>query len=120
MAKSFKIPKTIAGMKIPKAVRKSGRSLAAFLETPTGRELAAAALTAMAGVLAGTSRPVRNAAADAAAGAGHTAAQAGSGAVGLMRDMAAAAAGAVSETARDLVSAGKDRPHGARSGPKTH
>ncbi|PWC34983.1 hypothetical protein [Azospirillum sp. TSO22-1] len=120
MAKSFKIPKKIAGMKIPKAVRRSGRSLTAFLETPTGREVAAAALTAMAGVLAGTSRPVRNAAADAATGAGHTAAQAGSGAAGLMRDMAEAAVGAVSETARDLLSASKDRPQGARSGSKAH
>lgn len=120
MAKSFKIPKKIAGVKIPRAVRKSGRSLAAFLETPTGREMAAAALTAMAGVLAGTNRPVRKAAADVATGAGHTAAQAGSGAAGLMRDMAEAAVGAVSETARDLVTTGKDRPQGARNGTKTH
>ncbi|HYH37568.1 MAG TPA: hypothetical protein VD860_05060 [Azospirillum sp.] len=120
MAKSFKIPKKIAGIKVPKSVRKSGRSLAAFLETPTGREMAAAALTAMAGVLAGTNRPVRTAAADAAAGAGHTAAQAGGVAAGLMRDMAEAAVGAVSEAARDLVSTGKDRAQGGRDGPKTH
>ncbi|WP_448188521.1 hypothetical protein [Azospirillum sp. sgz301742] len=113
MAKSFKIPKKIAGVKIPRKLRKSGKWLVGFLESPTGREVAAAALTAMAGVLAGSSRPVREAAGDA----GRTAAQAGTGAAGLMRDMAEAAVGVVSEAARDLVSpaaSGKGQPQSAK------
>ena len=99
MAKSFKIPKKIAGVKIPKRIRKSGRSLAGLLESPTGRDMAAAALTAMAGVLVGRNRQVRDATGDA----GRTASQAAAGAGALVRDMAEAAVGAVSEAARDLV-----------------
>jgi hypothetical protein len=52
--KKSKIPKKIAGVKIPKTLRKQGKGLAAMIDTPTGRALAAEVLMAVAGVLAGT------------------------------------------------------------------
>lgn len=52
--KTSKIPKKIVGVKIPKTLRKQSKGLAAMIDTPTGRALAAEVLIAIAGVLAGT------------------------------------------------------------------
>jgi hypothetical protein len=52
-AKAKKLPKTIAGVKIPKKLRKQGGGLVSLLESPTGRAIAADALIAVAGALAG-------------------------------------------------------------------
>jgi len=124
MAKSFKLPKKIAGVKIPKALRKPGKSLTAFLESPIGRQAAAAALTAMAGVLAGTSKPVQETVGDAGQAAGKAAGNAGravantsSAASGLMRDMAEVAVGVVADAARELVTSNVGgKSSGKRSG----
>jgi hypothetical protein len=43
MAKKFKIPKKVAGYKVPKSVRKS-RLLRAMLSNPMGRDILAKAL----------------------------------------------------------------------------
>ncbi|AWK88774.1 hypothetical protein [Azospirillum thermophilum] len=112
MAKSFKLPKKIAGVKVPKHLRKSAKSLSAFIETPAGRQALAAALTAMAGVLAGRSTQVQAAAGDA----GHAAGQAASGAAGLVREMAGAAVEVVSDAARDFLTPDqqKERAHQGR------
>lgn len=50
--KSTKLPKKIAGVKIPKKVRKSGGKLLKVANTPAGRELIAAGLLAAGGALA--------------------------------------------------------------------
>jgi len=102
-SKSSGLPKTIAGVRIPKRLRKSGASLAAFLDSPLGREVAAAALTAMAAVFAGRNRQVREQVRETAGDAGHAAVQAGAGAGTLMRDMAEAAVGVVADAAREFV-----------------
>ena len=56
MAKSkkskLKIPKEIAGVKIPKELRKKAKVAIAFAESPMARELLAAGLTAAAAALA--------------------------------------------------------------------
>ncbi|MCM8729656.1 hypothetical protein ACFO8O_01550 [Hephaestia sp. GCM10023244] len=44
--KKTKLPKQIAGVKIPKKLRKKGGKLLAALDTPVGRDLAAAGLMA--------------------------------------------------------------------------
>ena len=51
--KKHKLPKRIAGVKIPKILRKSGNSLIRLAETPAGREILAEALVAIAGGLLG-------------------------------------------------------------------
>jgi hypothetical protein len=117
MAKALKIPKKIAGMKVPKQLRKSGKSLTKMLDSPIGRQALAAALTAAAGVLAGSNKTVREGIGEA----GSAVAQTGSGAAGLVREVAQAAVGAVADTvadkARDLIGpGGKDQRHGDKHG----
>jgi len=50
--KNAKLPKTVAGVKIPKKVRKSGNKLIEAVGTPMGRELLAAGLVAAGAALA--------------------------------------------------------------------
>jgi hypothetical protein len=50
--KAARLPKRIAGVKIPKAVRKSGGALLGQVNTPLGRELIAAGLVAAGAALA--------------------------------------------------------------------
>ena len=49
--KKNKLPKRIAGIKVPKTLRKSAPSLVALLRTPQGKEAMAAALSAAATAL---------------------------------------------------------------------
>jgi hypothetical protein len=64
MAKrDLKLPKRIAGLKIPRTVRKSANRFTRHFETPIGRELIAEAFVAAAGALVG-SRYVRQTASD--------------------------------------------------------
>jgi hypothetical protein len=50
MAKT-KLPKSVAGLKVPKRLRKS-RAVRGFLDNPIGREIIAAAIVAGAGAAA--------------------------------------------------------------------
>ena len=50
--KKLKVPKRIAGVKVPKKIRKSANKALAIAENPAARELAIAALTAAAAALA--------------------------------------------------------------------
>lgn len=50
--KPGKIPKTIAGVKIPKDLRKSGEALIATANSPVGRELIMTGVAAMIGAAA--------------------------------------------------------------------
>lgn len=49
-------PKKIAGVKIPKALRKPGKKLQAMTASPFAREIVAAALVAAAGAIASNKR----------------------------------------------------------------
>ena len=51
MSKSTKLPKRIAGVKIPKPLRHAAAALLEQAATPAGRQLIAAALTASAAAL---------------------------------------------------------------------
>ena len=50
-AKALKVPKRVAGIKVPKKVRKTANRALAVAENPQARELALAALTAAAAAL---------------------------------------------------------------------
>lgn len=49
--KAMKVPKRVAGIKVPKKVRKTANKALALAENPQARELAVAALTAAAAAL---------------------------------------------------------------------
>ncbi|MGN6374116.1 MAG: hypothetical protein ACTHMG_01030 [Sphingomonas sp.] len=66
--KGAKLPKEIAGVTIPKPLRKQGSALLAQINTPLGRELIAAGLVA-AGTALARRDEVRRAVADSAEGA---------------------------------------------------
>ena len=50
-AQALKVPKRVAGIKVPKKIRKSANKAIAIAENPQARELAVAALTAAAAAL---------------------------------------------------------------------
>jgi hypothetical protein len=94
MAKSGKLPKRIAGVKIPKKLRKQGGKLHALLDQPFVADVVAAGLLAAADAMV-RSRPARKAgkaAKHAAADASEAAAEAAStGAVNIGSVLAFAA-----------------------------
>ncbi|KQN25077.1 hypothetical protein ASE86_02085 [Sphingomonas sp. Leaf33] len=57
MAKKGKLPKTIAGVKLPKTVRKPAEKLIAKAQTPEGRRMLAAGFAIAASALATRSTP---------------------------------------------------------------
>jgi hypothetical protein len=99
-SKGGKLPKTLAGVRIPRALRSAGPALVEFAQSDLGRMVIASALTAAADTLA-RSRP----GAAALARTGEAASDAGAGA----RDAAGAAAGlvagVVAEAARHVLPA---------------
>ncbi len=108
--KSAGLPKTIAGVKVPKVVRKS-TSLGTLINSELGREILADALIAAAGAAAAALTRTRTAKAagtaivdagsDAAAGAGAAANATGD----LVQTAAGAVAGVVTEAARSFLPA---------------
>jgi hypothetical protein len=99
--KSSGAPKTLGGLKLPKAIRKSAGTL---LNSGLGREILADALIAAAGAAAAAltrTRPARN--------AGHAVAEAGSETAAATSDAVQTAAGAVAgvltEAARNFLPA---------------
>jgi len=100
--KAKKLPKRVAGVKIPKKLRKQGGGLVALLESPTGRAIAADALIAIAGALAGN-RATR----EAVVGAGQDAVDAGAAAADrtgdAMRGVAEVATDLMAEAARHVL-----------------
>jgi hypothetical protein len=90
-------PDAVAGVKIPRAVRKSSMWSTLF-SSPLGREILADALVAAAGAAAAAltkTRPVQ--------AAGHAVADAGSDAAAATRDTVETAAGAVAEVVTDAA-----------------
>lgn len=112
-----KLPKRIAGVKIPKTLRKSAPALGAFLATPAGREAVAAGLVAMAGALAGTKQGRH-----AVAAAGDSVADASTTAVGTLSTLGEATVAAAGEVARAVLpsSGGEAGKHERNSAVATH
>jgi hypothetical protein len=102
-------PKQVAGVKVPKAMRKSGDSLASLVTSPFARELVADALIAIAGVLAGNKQARQAVAragsdvADAGAKAGAAAVEAGADVASGAKDVAQTATGAVAEVVTEAA-----------------
>jgi hypothetical protein len=96
--KGSKVPKTIAGVKIPKSLRQSASSIVALIETPLGRQIIADVLIAAAGAL------VSNKSVTGAAGAAGAAVEkAGAEAADRTRQMASSAAQAVSDVVSEAA-----------------
>lgn len=96
-AKAAKLPKHVAGFKVPKDLRKSGAKLIEAANSPVGRQVLAAGMTALAAAAAARSKPVREAAANAAettADTAKVATDAGMTQAGEIVDALANAAGA--------------------------
>ena len=103
-------PKSIAGVKVPKAMRKSS-SFATLFNSELGREILADALIAAAGAAAAAltrTRPARAAGgviADAGSGAAASAGTAANATGDLVQTAAGAVAGVVTEAARNFLPA---------------
>ena len=96
-----KLPKTIAGVKMPKAVRTSGL-LDELLNSPLGREILAEAIVAAAGAVASVLMKKRPSA-DQVAQAGEAIAATGAEAASATKDLAQTAVGAVTEVVADAA-----------------
>ena len=111
------IPKKVAGIKVPKALRRS-KMLRHLLASPVGRKILADALIAGAGAAATTLVAERKYVADAAgetAGAAKGAARGGARAVSLIGEAIENAADAVFQVVADAArSLAPDDKHGAR------
>ena len=108
MAKSkTKVPKTVAGVKVPKALRKSGW-LDPPLADPQTRAILADVLIAAAGAAAAAlvrGRPSMRQVADAGEAALGASAEAGSVARDLVQEAASATAGVITDAAKAILPA---------------
>ncbi|MBQ0821206.1 hypothetical protein KBI52_13425 [Microvirga sp. HBU67558] len=108
MAKSkTKVPKRIAGVKVPKGLRKSGW-LDPLLADPQTREILADVLIAAAGAAAAAlvkERPSMRQVGDAGGAALGAGAEAGSAARELVREAASATAGVITNAAKAILPA---------------
>jgi hypothetical protein len=108
MAKKLKIPKKVAGIKVPKRIRKSGL-LRGLLASRTGREIASKALIAGASAAAAALVAER----DEVAGASKRAGRKGARNLARLSEAAEsgldAAFGVVTEAARSLMPEDPDR-----------
>ena len=110
-----KTPKKVAGVKVPKALRNQGDTIASLITSPVARELLADALIAVAGVLAGNKK-TREAVADAGSQAASSAKEMGKTATGAVADV-------VTEAARRILPSSftgedADRKTEAREAPR--
>lgn len=115
MAKKAKLPKTIAGIKVPKRLRKAG-AVTAILNNPLGRSILADALVAAAGAAA-TAIARHRSSGGQVAQVGEAVADTGSHAASATTDAAKSAVGAlgtaISEVAHYIL-AGDDMKKGKR------
>jgi hypothetical protein len=100
-AAAAKLPKTVAGVKVPKAIRESG-IVAKFLNHPLGRQILADALVAAAGAAAAALVKHRPSARDAAR-AGEAVADKSADVANTTRELVQTAAGAVAEVVADAA-----------------
>jgi hypothetical protein len=112
-----KLPKTVAGVTVPKRLRKPGKSLAGLFKSPLGREILAEALVGAAAAAAVTLRRNRPSAGEVK-GAGVAMAGAGASAAVGAKDVAQSAVGSVvAEAARQVLPSsltGEDRDRDRR------
>lgn len=101
-AKAPKLPKRIAGVKLPKDVRRKGGALLAKANSPAGREMIAAGLSIAAVAAASRTRRGAKAAETVAEGAG-SAAKAGAHDARVLAD----AVGSIAASALERLFAGK-------------
>ncbi|TPK88726.1 hypothetical protein FJ934_19915 [Mesorhizobium sp. B2-4-12] len=100
MAKKNKIPKKVAGFRVPKAMRKS-RMLRSLLSSPLGRDLLANAITAGAGAAAAVLVQERG----EVASAGKQLVRKTAGAAGIATEMVQSAGSAVMGVLSDAADA---------------
>ena len=98
--KKNKLPKRIAGIKVPTALRKSAPALIGLLQTPQGKEAAAAALSAAATALLTTAQGRR-----AITETGSAAAGAGSAVAGGLETAGHVAAAVLKQAAQSILPA---------------
>ncbi len=96
------MPKKVAGVKVPKELRKGSDSLSALITSPLAREVVADALIAIAGALAGNKK-ARDTVTKAGSQAGAAVMDAGAGAASATRDLTATATGAVAEVVTEAA-----------------
>jgi len=96
-----KLPKTVAGVKVPKAVRSSGL-LDELLNSELGREILAEALVAAAGAAASVLIKKRPSA-DQIAQAGHAVTDRGAEVAATTKELAQSTVGAVTEVVADAA-----------------
>jgi hypothetical protein len=110
MAKSKKLPKTLAGLKVPKTMRKS-KLLKALLGSPFGRDILAKALVAGAGaaaaVLVENREDIAKTGKKTAKKGARKTARATSVAVDALRSASDAMIGVVQETATSFLPKGQ-------------
>jgi transposase len=111
--KKFKLPKKIAGVRIPKMLRKSAL-LDRMLKSATGREIAAKALVAAAGAAAAVLLKEREEVAEAGAATAKKGARAARVARDVVQSASAAVAEVVTEAARSALPGRKDEDRDIR------
>jgi hypothetical protein len=112
--KKVKLPKRIAGVKVPKELRKNGGWLLGMLDTPQGKALVASGLAAAAAAMTGAKLPRGGMNVKKAKRRVSFVAQEGAD---RASDIAQAAAGAVT-AALDRWFGADDAPKSAKSGSK--
>ncbi|ASP73809.1 hypothetical protein GOB07_28805 [Sinorhizobium meliloti] len=102
MAKKHRIPKKVAGVKVPKGLRKS-KALRAMMSSDVGRDVLANALKAGAGAAAAVLMDHRDDVGDAA----NAVTKKGASAVGLAREAMQSGFSAAMEVVRDTIPSNK-------------
>jgi hypothetical protein len=101
VGKKLKLPKTVAGVKVPKSLRKS-RRLKAFINNPLGRTILADVLVAAAGAAAVALRGSAPSSVQTANASGKAAAAGARGASDLVQSAVGALSNVVSDVARGI------------------
>ena len=107
-SKKTKIPKTIAGVTIPKTLRDSGKAAVKLAQNPVARELLTAGLAAAATAIAANGR-ARKAATDAGRAAADATGEAASTAGDSAARIGAALAGVAGVAAQRFLGLGEDQ-----------
>ena len=102
----LKLPKEVAGVKVPKGLRKQAKNLLEIIDTPAGRELAAAGLTLAATAL--VARSTDSTAKGAAKAVAREVVGKARSAEGDAADLGAILSAAVAEGARRFVEGFED------------
>jgi hypothetical protein len=108
-----KLPKWIAGAKVPKALRKSGAQAMTWAASPTGREVLGGLLVAAAALVAGSKTgrsTVKGSAKEAASAASRVGYALADAAAEVVRRAAAGSDAPAAKPAEPPVKRGKSRP----------